>query len=131
MASGGEGASGPPRKRRRLSRSGDFERVYREGRSQASRYLVAYSFPHGEQEEGPRLGISVGRKVGSAVDRNLVKRLLREAFWKVAAQLPERHDFVIVARPAAGKLAVERGESGVAEALLEVLPLRTPPPEGS
>ena len=62
------------RKRRRLSRSGEFERVYREGRSHGSRYLVVYSFPRGEEDEGPRLGVSVGRKLGGAVDRNRVKR---------------------------------------------------------
>jgi ribonuclease P protein component len=108
-------------KRRRLSRSGEFDRVYREGRSHASRYLVLYSFPRAGGDEGPRLGISVGRKVGGAVDRNKVKRLLRETFWNAADGLPEGHDFVIVARPDAGPLAAERGEEGVAEALAELL----------
>ena len=109
------------RKRRRLSRSGEFDRVYREGRSWASRYLVLYSFPREVAAEGPRLGISVGRKVGGAVDRNRVKRLLREAFWASAETLPEGHDFVVVARPDAGKLAAERGEAGIADALGELL----------
>ena len=112
---------GSRRKRRRLSRSGEFDRVYREGRSHASRYLVLYSFPRAGGEDGPRLGISVGRKVGGAVDRNRVKRLLRESFWNASGELPEGHDFVIVARPDAGALAVERGEKGIAEALRELL----------
>jgi len=117
----GDGRSGAPRKRRRLSRSGDFERVYREGRSHASRYLVVYAFPRVSDDAEPRLGISVGRKVGGAVDRNRVKRLLREAFWRTGAALPEGHDFVIVARPDAGVLAAEQGERGIATALEEVL----------
>ena len=117
----GDGGSGAPRKRRRLSRSGEFDRVYREGRSHANRYLVVYSFPRVGDHSQPRLGISVGRKVGGAIDRNRVKRLLREAFWKAAGALPDGHDFVIVARPDAGLLAAEQGEEGIARALREVL----------
>lgn len=117
----GDGRSGAPRKRRRLSRSGEFDRVYREGRAHASRYLVVYAFPRVSDRAEPRLGVSVGRKVGGAVDRNRVKRLLREAFWKTEGTLPEGHDFVIVARPDAGALAADQGEEGIAKALGEVL----------
>src|SRR5437588_2749301 len=104
----------------RLSRSADFERVYRRGRSQGNRHLVLYSFPRGAGD-GPRLGVSVGRKVGGAVERNRVKRLLREAFRARAADLPADHDFVVVARPAAGELAERGGLAGVAAALDELL----------
>jgi ribonuclease P protein component len=109
------------RKRRRLSRSGEFERVYREGRSHASRHLVVYAFPRSDDETEPRLGISVGRKLGGAVERNRIKRLLREAFWAGAGELTPGHDFVIVARPAAGELARDGGEAAVEGALRSVL----------
>ncbi len=109
------------RKRRRLSRSGEFERVYREGRSHASRHLVVYAFPRSDDESDPRLGISVGRKLGGAVERNRIKRLLREAFWAGAGELTPGHDFVIVARPAAGELAREGGEPAIEQALRTVL----------
>jgi ribonuclease P protein component len=113
-------ADRPRRKRRRLSRSGEFERVYREGRSHASRHLVVYAFPRSEGEPEPRLGLSVGRKLGGAVDRNRVKRQLRDAFWKNAETLKDGHDFVIVARPSAGELA-EQGDGALEEALRAVL----------
>ncbi|MGI8844661.1 MAG: ribonuclease P protein component [Thermoleophilaceae bacterium] len=119
---GGPGEpAGQRRKRRRLSRSGEFERVYREGRSHAGRQLVLHAFPRTGEADGPRLGISVGRRVGGAVERNRVKRMLREAFWACAGPLPDTHDFVIVARPEALKLAESEGEPGLRAALSELL----------
>jgi ribonuclease P protein component len=110
------------RRRRRLSRSGEFERVYREGRSHASRHLVVYAFPRAEDGDSePRLGVSVGRKLGGAVERNRMKRLLREAFWSSAEELRDGHDFVIVARPAAADLARQGGEQAIEAELREVL----------
>jgi ribonuclease P protein component len=105
----------------RLTRSADFDRVYRRGRSHANRYLVMYAFPRPHDEGEPRLGVSVGRKVGGAVERNRVKRLLREAFKAVSPGLPRDHDFVLVARPDTKSLASERGEPGVEQALRELL----------
>jgi ribonuclease P protein component len=117
MSSGDAGA----RKRRRLSRSGEFERVYREGSSHANRYLVVYSFPRSEEEgDEARLGVSVGRKVGGAVDRNRIKRALREAFWGLE-EIPSAHDFVLVARAEIGSLWEREGADGVTAALREAL----------
>jgi ribonuclease P protein component len=114
------GRSGTPR-RRRLSRSGDFDRVFREGRSHGNRYLVVYAFPRGDKgHTGARLGISVGRKVGDATERNAVKRALREAFWGLADAAEER-DVVIVARPDAGRLAAQGGTAAMAEQLAPLL----------
>jgi len=107
-------------KRGRLSRSAEFERAYRQGRSHSNRHLVVYAFPRGTDEQ-PRLGVSVSRKVGGAVDRNRVKRLLREAYAAELELVPAGHDVVVVARPSARELAEREGLSGVRDALRELL----------
>ena len=113
-------------KRRRLSRSAEFERVYRQVRSKCNRYLVLYAFPRAEddtaeREDGPRLGLSVSRRVGGAVDRNRVKRVLREAFWAESERLPATSDYVVVARPDARELAEREGTAGMRGALSELV----------
>ncbi len=108
-------------KRRRLSRSAEFERVYRQGRSKGNRFLVLYAFPRSADDaEGSRLGLSVSRKVGGAVERARVKRCLREAFWSAAEDLPEGSDYVIVARPDARDLPMEGIQRALAELVGEV-----------
>ena len=112
------------RKRGRLSRSGDFDRVYRDGRSHANRYLVLYSFPRSEaasDAEDLRLGISVSKKVGGATERTAVKRALREAFWGLDVGLPHDHDFVLVARPDVAGLVEREGTLGVDSSLRELV----------
>ena len=65
--------------------------------------------PRTADDEGPRLGLSVSRRVGGAVERNRVKRVLREAFWAEAERLPAGSDYVVVARPDARELAEREG----------------------
>src|ERR1700712_3496652 len=100
----------PRSKRGRLTRSADFERVFRKGRSFGNRHLVLHLFPRDDADEtrDPRVGLSVSRRVGGAVDRNLVKRLLREAFAEHAGRFPTSVDLVIVARGPAGSVGLRR-----------------------
>jgi len=111
--------------RMRLSRSADFDRVFRHGRAHAGRELVLYVFPRGEAE-APRLGLSVSRKVGGAVQRNRVKRLLREAFALESSRLPAGTDAVVVARHEANALAEREGLHGIRRALGELLERAAP-----
>ena len=104
----------------RLTRSRDFDSVYRHGRSTSTRYLVLYWFAHDDGDAGSRLGIAVPRKIGGAVTRNRLKRRLREA-W---AQLPERSsgtDYVLLARPGLAEAAEAQGFDWVRERIEEVL----------
>ncbi len=105
---------------RRLSRSAEFERVYRHGRSTANRHLVLYTFPNASASRA-RLGLSVSRKVGGAVERNHVKRLLREAFAEVERELDPAQDIVVVARPEIRELAEREGLEGVSGTLGELI----------
>lgn len=111
-------------RRGRLSRSAEFDRVYRQGRSYGNRWFVLHAFPRvepGELSAGPRLGLSVSRRVGGAVERNLVKRLLRESFQAERGRLPANLDVVVVARPDARELAAREGLSGVTRELGELV----------
>ena len=104
-------------KRSRLSRSSDFQRIYRQGSSTASRHLVLYAFRRAGDapSEGPRLGLSVSKKLGGAVVRNRVKRVLREAFAAQETQVSREFDVVFIARPQVLELIArqQEGEKGL------------------
>ena len=110
------------RKRGRLSRSGDFDRAYRDGKSHANRHVVLYAFPRDADDDSEvRLGVSVGRKVGGAVERNKVKRAMREAFWGLSSRLPAGHDFVLVGRSGVAELVDREGAEGLRASIATLL----------
>jgi ribonuclease P protein component len=108
-------------RRNRLSRSRDFDAVYRQGRSVSTRFLVLYAFARENGEAEPRLGIAIPRKVGGAVVRNRIKRQLREIWRARLDRLPANSDFVLVARPGLAEAAETQGFDWLSERVDEVL----------
>jgi ribonuclease P protein component len=89
------------RKRQRVKKNEDFQKVFKKGKSFANRQFVVYCL----QKEGQvefRIGLSVSKKIGKAVTRVQVKRYIRQAFLELKDQLKQEMDYVIIARiPAA------------------------------
>jgi ribonuclease P protein component len=104
----------------RLSRSRDFDAVYRHGRSVSSRFLVLYWFPQEEPAE-PRFGFSVPRAVGGAVDRNKIKRQLREVWSARLERVPAGNDYVLIVRPGLPDAVTANGFDWLGDRVDEVL----------
>ena len=107
-------------RRHRLSRSRDFDAVYRHGRSVSTRFLVLYWFPR-EDGGDARLGLAVPKAVGPAVVRNKMKRRLREAFRARLEALPQDQDYVLVVRPGLAEAVDARGFDWLGERVDEIL----------
>ena len=109
-------------RRYRLSRSKDFDAVYRQGRSVSTRYLTLHWFPREDDATGePRLGLAVPKAVGNAVVRNRIKRQLRETWREVADTVPRGRDYVLAARSGVAEPADTRGHQWLVDQVNEVL----------
>ena len=110
-------------RKNRLSRSRDFDAVYRQGRSVSTRFLTLYWFAREGEPGDPRLGLAVPKAAGNAVVRNRIKRKLRE-IWRAkldANAVPATSDYVIVVRPGLPEAVEARGHEWLAERVDEVL----------
>ena len=108
-------------KRNRLSRSRDFDAVYRQGRSTSTRFLVLYWFERDEDPGEPRLGLAVPRAAGNAVARNRIKRQLRELWRARLERIPAGRDYVLIAKPGLPEAVESNGFDWLAERVDEVL----------
>jgi len=104
----------------RLSRSRDFDAVHRRGRSVSSRYLVLYWLPQEEPAE-PRVGFAVPRAAGGAVERNRIKRQLREVWDERLGNVSAGHDYVLIVRPGLPEAAEANGFAWLCEQVDELL----------
>ncbi len=108
-------------RRNRLSRSRDFDAVYRHGRSVSTRFLTLYWFQRDEAVGAPRLGFAVPKAVGNAVVRNRIKRQLREIVPARLERVPATNDYVLVVRRGLPEAAEQNGHTWLAERVDEVL----------
>ncbi|MDR0879643.1 MAG: ribonuclease P protein component [Clostridioides sp.] len=80
-----------------LKKDADFRKVYRHGKSFATKHLVIYVLKN--KSDRSRLGISVSKKVGKAVTRNRVRRLIKEVYrLNIDEKIKPGYDIVFIAR---------------------------------
>ena len=89
------------KKRQRVKKNDDFQKVFKKGKSFANRQFVVY-FLEKEGQTEFRVGLSVSKKLGNAVTRNQIKRYIRQSIHELKDELKQNMDYVIIARqPAA------------------------------
>ena len=114
----------PPKnvqRRHRLSRSRDFDAVYRQGRSTSTRFLVLYWFDRDGDSTEARLGLAVPKTIGNAVVRNRIKRQLRELWRERLERVPAGRDYVLIAKPGLSEAVGANGFAWLGERVDEVL----------
>ena len=108
-------------RRFRLTRSEDFKRVRRDGKSYAHPLVVLIALNSESHDpsrlRGVRVGVAAGKSVGTAVHRNRAKRLLREAMRTLLTNTASGADLILIARPALSQASL----TDVREALHHLL----------
>lgn len=103
-----------------INENSDFRRVYYRGKSAARPALVVYAMKN--RVGICRVGITVSKKIGNAVERNRSRRIIRAAFQQVTGkeELKGNYDFVFVARTKTKYLKSTQVEKAMTECLKEV-----------
>ncbi len=87
----------------RIKKNKDFQVVFKKGNSFANRQFVLYILQKPEEKEF-RIGLSVSKKIGNAVTRNKVKRLIRQVFSEEKHRISNGKEFIIIARKPAAEM---------------------------
>ena len=103
------------RKECRLRKRTEFARVYKSGRSLAGKHLVVYELM--SEGRGLRIGVSAGKKLGNAVTRNRVKRVIREAARSLLGDIEQGYDLVIIGRAGAKQAKMQEVRADLAKVL--------------
>ena len=107
----------------RLTRSEDFKRVRRDGKSYAHPLVVL--IVQNSDQPRVRVGVAAGKSVGTAVTRNRAKRLLREAMRTLLLNIASGSDLVLIARPALASATLADAQRAL-ENLLQRAKILTP-----
>ena len=102
----------------RLQRNGDFRFIFAKGNSVANRLYVLYVIRK-DRSRPSRVGFSVSKKIGNAVVRNRVKRLMREIVRKRLWLFAGGYDLVIIARKGAAEAGYMESETQLAKLLMK------------
>lgn len=94
-----------------LKKNSDFKSVYSRGTSAANRYLVLYKLP--SKGLAKRFGFSISKKVGKAVCRNRLRRILKEICRLNLARFADGYDYVFIVRQAAADQSYHQMEKQV------------------
>lgn len=114
-------------KEHRLRKKQDFSRVFRGGNSFANRQFVLYTYQ--SRSSKLRLGVSVSKKIGNAVTRNRVKRLVKEVVREMIPHLQSNVDLVIIARNPAAKMGYHEIKSSMKHLFQKTNLFISTPPE--
>lgn len=91
-----------------LRKNSQFQQVYHRGKSYSNRYMALYVFP--QQLPGNRVGFAAGKRLGNAVMRNRIKRLLREAYRLQQSKIKEGAQLLLMGRKALAEEKYETAE---------------------
>lgn len=100
------------KKKNRIKKNEDFQKVFKHGKSMANRQFVIYMLDQPEEKEF-RLGLSVSKKIGNAVTRNRIKRLIRQVFMEEKENLKTGTDYIVIARNPASEMNYHEVQSSL------------------